>query len=446
MEDRAERVGTGNDLQRMVEHIAKPALQLEVDLVLLEAALELAEHLDEGMRGALETHRLGRQFVDAPRHGRIAAEELILDLVDVVLEPRDHRLVVVDDLIEYRIEHGLRPQRQQRWVLFKPLAYAAEIRGFGVAHRDGEVGPNEDVHLTKLDFLRCVQVARRPQDKEKGFPVSLKLGALVTGHRIVHRQVVQIKLARHRQQFGLGGTVHANPGETTPVPKLLEGLVERHRMRVTHTLSVDRVVNDGDGRASLLCLRNAWLQYARQPGGTVSRRSWIVGSLVAVVSALVIVALITRPWLAFIDVAVDDTLPSSVPTSIPSPGATDAPAEEPAGPIDLSSGTFVSHEHETTGTVRIVQNPDGTRVLAIENLSTTNGPDVRVWLSAADTVEGLDGWFLAGSADYLELGPIKGNLGNQLYDIPADADLSLYPSVSLWCVQFGVSFGGAQLV
>jgi hypothetical protein len=150
--------------------------------------------------------------------------------------------------------------------------------------------------------------------------------------------------------------------------------------------------------------------------------------------------------LAFIDVAVDETLPSSVPTSIPAPGATDAPTEEPARPIDLSTGTFVSHEHETAGTVRIVQNPDGTRVLAIENLSTTNGPDVHVWLSATDTVEGPDGWFLAGSADYLDLGPIKGNLGNQLYDIPADADLSLFPSVSLWCVQFGVSFGGAQLV
>ncbi len=84
-------------------------------------------------------------------------------------------------------------------------------------------------------------------------------------------------------------------------------------------------------------------------------------------------------------------------------------------------------------------------MLAIENLDTSNGPDVHVWLSAADAVEGFDGWFLAGGADYYDLGMIKGNQGNQLYDIPADVDLSAYRSVSLWCVQFSVGFGAAQL-
>ncbi|MDI3193972.1 DM13 domain-containing protein [Pseudarthrobacter sp. AL07] len=55
------------------------------------------------------------------------------------------------------------------------------------------------------------------------------------------------------------------------------------------------------------------------------------------------------------------------------------------------------------------------------------------------------GWFTAGSADYYDLGLIKGNLGNQVYQIPADVDLSKYRSVDLWCAQFSVSFGAAEL-
>ena len=103
-------------------------------------------------------------------------------------------------------------------------------------------------------------------------------------------------------------------------------------------------------------------------------------------------------------------------------------------------------DHATTGTVRIVEQPDGKRLLTLENLDTSNGSDVHVWLSAAKVVEGTAGWFTAGSAEYYDLGLIKGNQGNQVYDIPADVDLARYKSVDLWCVQFSVSFGAADLV
>lgn len=167
----------------------------------------------------------------------------------------------------------------------------------------------------------------------------------------------------------------------------------------------------------------------------------LLGALLA--AAIVVAALVFKPWLLFVDVRVDETLPVAVSPE-PSVVAPTASAP-PEVPVQLSAGTFTSHEHDTSGTVRIVQNPDGSRVLAIENLDTSNGPDVHVWLSAADVVEGTDGWYLAGSAGYLDLGPLKGNLGNQLYDIPADTDLGDYRSVALWCVQFSVSFGAAQL-
>ncbi|MCS3844017.1 DM13 domain-containing protein [Microbacterium sp. AK031] len=178
----------------------------------------------------------------------------------------------------------------------------------------------------------------------------------------------------------------------------------------------------------------------------MKRRLVIVGGIVAA-GVLVVGVLVFQPWLLFTDVRVDEVLPTaqtSQPSDTPVPGSSATPTADPV-PVVLATGTFVSQEHATTGTASIIENPDGTRVLAIENLDTTNGPDVHVWLSAADAVEGFDGWFLAGGAAYFDLGVIKGNQGNQIYDIPAEVDLSAYRSVSLWCVQFSVGFGAAQL-
>jgi hypothetical protein len=180
---------------------------------------------------------------------------------------------------------------------------------------------------------------------------------------------------------------------------------------------------------------------------SIVRRRVIAALVVSAVSALVIVLAITRPWLALIDVRVDEAIPTALATAEPSPDASvSATAAPPAGPISVATGTFISHEHETTGTATVIENPDGSRVLALENLSTTNGPDVHVWLSASDVVPGTDGWFVAGGAPFIDLGAIKGNQGNQVYEIPEGVDLAEYRSVSLWCVQFSVSFGAAQLV
>lgn len=185
------------------------------------------------------------------------------------------------------------------------------------------------------------------------------------------------------------------------------------------------------------------------------RRTWIIAAAAVAAVGLVIGLVLFKPWLLFVDVRVDEQLPivasgpaQAQPTPpTPTPLApTPTPAPMPAGPVQLAVGTLISHEHTTTGTVRIVQQPDGARLLTLENLDTSNGPDVHVWLSAAHVVEGTAGWFTAGSADYYDLGLIKGNQGNQVYQIPADVDLSKYPSVDLWCVQFSVSFGAAELV
>lgn len=186
---------------------------------------------------------------------------------------------------------------------------------------------------------------------------------------------------------------------------------------------------------------------------TRGRWLWGIGTALAV-SAVVVAALVFQPWLLLIDVEVNDAIPSSVATAAPTVESTAVPTVEPveevspappAAPVDLLAGSFVSHEHTTTGSVRVIENPDGTRQLAIVGLQTTNGPDVHVWLSAGPVIEGFDGWFTAAGYEYVDLGPIKGNLGDQLYDIPAGVDLSVFRTVDLWCVQFAVSFGAAAL-
>jgi hypothetical protein len=185
--------------------------------------------------------------------------------------------------------------------------------------------------------------------------------------------------------------------------------------------------------------------------GPNRRRTWIIAAAVAAVGLLIGLVLF-KPWLLFVDVKVDEQLPivasgpaQAQPTTPTRLAPTPTLAPTPAGPVQLAVGTLISHEHTTTGTVRIVQQPDGARLLTLEGLDTSNGPDVHVWLSAAHVVEGTAGWFTAGSADHYDLGLMKGNQGNQVYRIPADVDLSKYPSVDLWCVQFSVSFGAAEL-
>jgi hypothetical protein len=187
------------------------------------------------------------------------------------------------------------------------------------------------------------------------------------------------------------------------------------------------------------------------------KRGWTIAASVIAAVVLAVGLALFKPWLLFVDVRVDEQLPTVAASAEPSqpPASKDpspstapterAPTEAPARPVQLAQGTLISHEHATTGTVRIIRQPDGTRLLTLENLDTSNGPDVHVWLSAADVVEGTAGWFTAGSADYFDLGLMKGNQGNQVYAIPADVDLSKYRSVDLWCVQFSVSFGAAQL-
>ncbi len=173
------------------------------------------------------------------------------------------------------------------------------------------------------------------------------------------------------------------------------------------------------------------------------RRTWIW----IAAAGLVVLAAVTLIWFQpqklFYDQRVDEALPSATaaPTDDAVGGATATPTPTPAQPVELAAGEFISREHETTGTARIVRLPDGQVVVRLENFETSNGPVLVVWLSQNDA-QGDDGAF---DDDYIDLGPLKGNVGDQNYVVPPEVDPTGWTSVVVWCDRFNVSFGAADL-
>lgn len=134
------------------------------------------------------------------------------------------------------------------------------------------------------------------------------------------------------------------------------------------------------------------------------------------------------------------TMPASVMTDSPAMAHSGLSAAEP---VLVTTGRFHKNAHETTGAATIYRLADGRLVLRLTEFATSNGPDVRVYLVAADDVQEEAA---AKRAGFVDLGALKGNIGDQNYDVPAGLDLSRYRAVSIWCRRFSVNFGAAPLV
>lgn len=118
------------------------------------------------------------------------------------------------------------------------------------------------------------------------------------------------------------------------------------------------------------------------------------------------------------------------------PDAGEAPPAT-AGPVVTATGGFGSHnDYTVTGTAAVVTQPDGSRQLVLQELMSDNGPDLQLYLSPVTGGE-VDGG--------VKLGPLKGNIGTQAYDLPADVDLGAVPTVVIWCERFSRAFGSATL-
>jgi hypothetical protein len=176
------------------------------------------------------------------------------------------------------------------------------------------------------------------------------------------------------------------------------------------------------------------------------RRWWWIGGAAAL-AVVVFVAVWFQPQKLFIDERVDEELPTAEPADSPEP--TEAPSDgtattattTPPEPVDLAAGSFTSLDHGTTGTVRVVELADGQRFVRLEDLATDNGPDLFVYLST-NPATGPEGAF---DDDFVNLGRLEGNLGNQNYELPGDVEPGSYASVVIWCDRFDSAFGAADL-
>jgi Electron transfer DM13 len=104
---------------------------------------------------------------------------------------------------------------------------------------------------------------------------------------------------------------------------------------------------------------------------------------------------------------------------------------------NMFSGNFIGVNdgiHNAEGVAKVIALNDGTYVLRLENFKATNGPDLYVYLATDKS-----------ASDIVNLGRLKGNIGNQNYPIPDGTDLTKYNTVLIWCKAFSVLFGSAQL-
>jgi len=110
----------------------------------------------------------------------------------------------------------------------------------------------------------------------------------------------------------------------------------------------------------------------------------------------------------------------------------------------LLTGKFHGKVHKTEGRATVYQQGDGKLILRLTGFKTSNGPDVHVILVAAQSAND-DSNFLKSDAGHVELGSLKGNEGDQNYEIPAGTDLSKFTVVSIYCERFNANFGTAPL-
>jgi hypothetical protein len=156
-----------------------------------------------------------------------------------------------------------------------------------------------------------------------------------------------------------------------------------------------------------------------------SKRKLII---IAAIAVAIVLWAAFRPERLFVNAKVNETFPA---------------AQAGSQAQVLAGGSFHKNAHETSGMATVNQLGDGSRVLRLTNFKTSNGPDVHVYLVAANDVNDNA---TVTSAGFVDLGSLKGNIGDQNYTIPADVDLAKYRAATIWCKRFSVNFGTAPLM
>lgn len=143
-----------------------------------------------------------------------------------------------------------------------------------------------------------------------------------------------------------------------------------------------------------------------------------------------------------IDDRVDEQVVTAAPARAGDRGSgptANAGGARPTGNTLVAEGRFESLEHETGGVAQVIEMPDGRRFLTLTRFETDNGPDLRVYLSTPDADQGSSG---SASED---LGALKGNVGDQQYEVPPSVNVTELSRALIWCRAFSAGFGFAQL-
>jgi hypothetical protein len=161
------------------------------------------------------------------------------------------------------------------------------------------------------------------------------------------------------------------------------------------------------------------------------KKSTIIAIIVAAIAAPVLVYAASP---LFINTTINEPLPETLGGK----AVENKPATEEMVMTDkMLSGSFVGINdgiHNAEGVAKILYSQGGNNVLRLEEFKSTNGPDLYVYLSTDKQ-----------ASDFVSLGKLKANIGNQNYEIPSGTDLSKYDTVLVWCKQFSVLFGSAEL-
>ena len=159
---------------------------------------------------------------------------------------------------------------------------------------------------------------------------------------------------------------------------------------------------------------------------------------VAVIGAYLVTALLVGGYLGrsqFVDDEVNEKVVRAAPAA---PADAQGGSERPVNML-LGRGRFESVAHSATGVATTVRRAAGGDVLTLTSFEVDNGPDLRVYLVAGPARDEGE------VKDFKDLGALKGNKGNQQYDVPPGVDLERYTTVVIWCRAFSVNFARAPL-
>lgn len=175
----------------------------------------------------------------------------------------------------------------------------------------------------------------------------------------------------------------------------------------------------------------------------MSQRRFLIPVAVVVVAALGIGLYLFQPWRVLTVRETHEALlvppATSSPVSTPASPGSSAPVVET--PEEVAAGEWRSLEHATTGKASLIKLPGGAHSVQFSSLNTSDGPDLYVYLSPHPS----------GSAEktfgqgFTSLGKLKGNRGDQVYEIPGGVDVSAIRSVVIWCKRFSAGFAVAPL-